>query len=743
MRIRPILRKEAETSRDYNNKELKIHRNRLIQVGTLSGLFLSFLLYSAFRIQVVQGAKHRDTVVKLSFTNRKLPVERGFILDRKHQPIVVPTEMPSAALDPLKLAYVLMERHSHSSGRLSGKENKKKREKIALNQNLQNEISSLSSEFADALHEDRYIISEKLFAAIMRGQRFLYLKRHITPEEIVALKKINLPKGVLFYPNDISRHYPERSLAAHVVGFTSVDGEGMEGVEKYFNIELTGTTSSIKAQKDAKSGLMFIKGLPDIQVSGANNVVLTIDSRIQKDTEKILQNGLEKFKASYGSAIVMDAKTGEILALANAPMFDPGRKHEVNPQFYRNRAVVDAFELGSVVKPLTMLGAIAAGNITPDTDVPMDFSAIWKDGRPWTPKDHINVSMGTIKPVDIIAKSSNKGIAKVAELMGERSLYTLFMKLGFGFPTGIELPSEATGILPPLKQWTSKVNLATHSYGHGITLSLMQLVQAYSVFANDGYIVKPHVVRYIVDDNNEIISCNSPVACGRKPTRRKVVANKKAVREVMEMMKAVVTRGTGTHADMRKWGYSAAGKTGTAELILKGVKDGIAYSQDRNRVTFAGLVPADNPRVVIAIMFEDPQGDPDTATEKEGKIEMRKDAGYTAAPIFAEVARNVMYRLGVPPDTEVTVKKKGKEIKSELPVTKPVFPPLPSPERIVMPDFTGKSLASALEVISELGIHCKISGHGAVISQNPPPGGPLAGCTLTLSTARKEETENK
>ncbi|MBN2725225.1 MAG: transpeptidase family protein [Deltaproteobacteria bacterium] len=730
MNVRKIKKTDKESAtRDYSSQELKLQLRRLLHVGGVVSAVLAFLFYSAFRIQVVQGSKHSNIVKQLSFTKRSLPMERGFILDRKNHPLAVPTELPSAAVDPLKLAYVLTENSTEFNGKLSGSENYEKRKKLALSARLHSQIIDLSNKIALAIHEDPYIISEKLFASIIRGQRFIYLKRQITGEEVQNLKEIGMPRGVLYFPRESSRHYPERQLAAHVLGFTSVDGDGVEGVERYFNIELKGTTSRIRAQKDAKRGIMFINGLPDIQVSGANHVVLTIDSRIQADTEKHLQYGLEYFKAKYGSAIVMDAKTGEILSMANAPLFDPGRRHEIDQRFYRNRAFVDAYELGSVVKPLTMLGALASGRIKADSDIPLDFKVTFRDKAPWTPKDHISISRGSIKPIEIISKSSNKGIAKVAELMGEKSLYSLFVKLGFGMPTGIELPSEPDGKLPPLRLWTSKVYLATHSYGHGITLTLAQLVQAYSVFANEGRIVRPHIVRYVVDDNSEIVSCNSPVSCGNPPKLRRVVSSKSSVKEVVEMMKAVVTGGTGQKADLRKWGYSAAGKTGTAEKVEKG----LAYSQNHNRVTFVGLVPADNPRVVIAVMYDDPEGDPETARPDDAKSELRKDAGYVAAPIFAKIARSVMYRLGVAPDLQISIKKDGKSVKSELPVTKPYFPPLPAPEKIVMPDFAGKTLGESMDLLSELGVKCRIRGNGVVISQNPPPGGPFNNCQLKLS----------
>ncbi|MDA3864295.1 MAG: penicillin-binding transpeptidase domain-containing protein, partial [Deltaproteobacteria bacterium] len=692
-------------------------------------------------IQVLNGKKHKKIVRSLSFTKKKLPVVRGFIFDKNFQPLAVPTELPSAAIDPLKLAYSLAKKVNLNPGEDIDLSNRKNRKKLAYSHKLHKKILELSKKLAIAIHEDPYILSEKLFESIIRGSRFLYIKRHIADSEVAALKEIKFHKHILWFPTEPARHYPHKTMASQILGFASIDGQGMEGIENQFNVELKGTTSQITAQRDARTSTLLIDGLPDIDVGGANHVVLTIDSRIQRDTEEILSTGLKHYGAKSGAAIVMDAKTGEILAMANVPLFDPAEKHKVSPSVYRNRAVIDSYELGSVVKPFTMLGAMAAGRINSNTDIPMDFVTL-RNGKRWKPKDHTFFNKASIKPWQVLSRSSNLGIAKIAELLGAKGLYNIFVKLGFGVPTGIELPSEATGVLPVLKKWTDKVYLATHSYGHGFTISLIQLVQAYSVFANKGFIVRPHIVRYLFDDKKRIISCHSKVSCPNKgqPERFRVVRNQYAIKEVMKMMEKVVTQGTGTKADLRQYGYSVAGKTGTAEKV----KAGVAYSQNHNRVTFAGLVPANDPKVVIAVMYDDPEGDPETLEKNNPESEMRKDAGFIAAPVFGKIAHRVMYHLGVPPDLpEVKIKKAKPFRKISRNSGSPAIPPLPVPEKVVMPDFTNKTLADVLEILANIKMECKIVGHGVVYQQYPEPGGPQKNCILQLKPFVNQKVQLK
>jgi cell division protein FtsI (penicillin-binding protein 3) len=703
---------------------------RLALAISFPAILLIFLVWSAFRIQILEGKKHLKTVKRLSFTMKKLPTIRGFILDRRHHPLALPTELYSAALDPMKLAYSLMK--NIDTGSIKELKDKKQRHAFANSTALHEKILTLADSIGKAISEDPYRLSEKLFAAILKGSRFMYLKRQITDGEVASLKKIKLKRGTMWFPLEPARHYPYRSLAPQILGFTSVDGKGMEGIELKFDIDLKGSVSTIEAQKDAKSGTMLIKGLPDIQVGGANHVVLTIDSLIQRDTEEELMAGLKLYKAKYGAAIVLDAKSGEVLSMVNVPVFDPADRYKLKSDAWRNRAVIDAYELGSVVKPLTMLGALDAGRINVDSDIPLDFVVKFRNEAPWSPKDHISLSKGSIKPWEIISRSSNKGIAKVAELFGTKGLYHLFVNLGFGTTTGIELPAEAAGIFPPLKKWSNKQYLATHSYGHGFSITLMQLVQAYTVFANEGYVIKPHIVRYVVDDRKQMIACYSPAACkGKRWHKRKVIRNKKAVKELLQMMKVVVTGGTGQKADLRRWGYSVAGKTGTAE---KSGKKGIGYLQNSNRVTFIGLIPADNPRYIIAVMYDDPEGDPATFDKYNPDKELRKDAGYVAAPVFAKIARRVVYRLGVPPDLKpvsMATAKKGRS-RSKNRGGNPYIPPLPTPERVVMPNFVGKTLGATLEMLGELKMECSITGHGRVVEQYPEAGGPLTVCGLTM-----------
>ncbi|HUQ75368.1 MAG TPA: penicillin-binding protein 2 [Burkholderiales bacterium] len=434
---------------------------------------------------------------------------------------------------------------------------------------------------------------------------FVYLKRQVPPETADAVSQLRIPG--LYEQREYRRYYPAGEVTAHIIGFTGVDDAGQEGMELAYQESIGGKPGSRRVLKDRLGRVVedveSIRGAVDGQ-----DLTLSIDSKIQSLAYSALKTAVERHRAKAGSLIAIDVRTGEVLALANIPSFNPNNRARLTGAQLRNRVITDLFEPGSTLKPFTVALALESGKVTPQTVVA-------------TAPGRMTLAHFTIRDVhpapaltiaQIVQKSSNVGAAKLALALPREAMWGLFQRAGFGVAPQLGFPGAAAGRLRPFRTW-QPIEQATMAYGHGISLSLIQLARAYSIFATDGELVPLTLVKSAVPATGERLI--SPETA-------------RAVRAMLEM--AVQPGGTGPRA--RVMGWRVAGKTGTAHKQENG-----GYAPDKYLASFVGLAPASAPRLVIAVAIDEP-----AAGGHYG--------GSVAAPVFAQVVQGALRLLGVPHD---------------------------------------------------------------------------------------------
>ena len=446
---------------------------------------------------------------------------------------------------------------------------------------------------------------------------FIWVKRQLSTSEVKKIKKMNLEN--FGFRKERKRYYPEPSLAAHVIGFSGVDSRGLEGLELMYNDFLKGDPVFRKSQRDARGSEITMKGLDLVTTTEEKNIVLTIDKTIQYIAEKELKKTVKEFNAKAGEVIVMDSWTGEILAMVNEPSFNPNLFRNSKPANWRNRNVTDLFEPGSTFKVFMMAAALENGNIKPN-DI---FYGEEGNYKIYSETIHDYKKFGWLSVPQIMKYSSNIGAVKIAERMGKKDFDKYIRLFGFGSKTGIDLPGESQGLVRDVRDW-SKVSLATISFGQGISVTGIQLATALSSIANGGYLMKPFVVKKVLNSDG------SPLK-EVVPTIKRRILSEDTTRTMKKILKGVTEKdGTGVNASLP--GYTVGGKTGTAQkvdLIKGGYGDGYISS-------FMGFLPVDNPRLTMFIAIDEPEG--------------LFYGGQVAAPLFREITRQVMPYLGVLPD---------------------------------------------------------------------------------------------
>ena len=434
---------------------------------------------------------------------------------------------------------------------------------------------------------------------------FVYLKRHLPPEIAARVVELNMP-GV-FLRREFRRYYPAGELTAHMLGFTDVDDNGQEGVELAWQDDLAGKPGSRRVIKDRKGRI--VEDIESIRVPRpGRDIALSIDSKIQYLAYRELKQAVEASKSKAGGIVVLDAQTGEVLALANLPVYNPNNRGKIKSERARNRALTDVFEPGSTLKPFTVAAALEAGRISPDT-IFQTAPGTLTIGKATIRDSHRE---GPLTVTQVIQKSSNVGSAKIALSLPPETLWEILSQSGFGVSTGSGFPGEVTGRLRPHKTWRP-IEQATMSYGHGISVSLIQLARAYTLFSAEGEL-KPV----------SLLKLDAPTTGERVISR----ATALAVSRMLEM----VVRPGGTAPRAQISGYRVAGKTGTAHKL-----EGNGYAKDRYISTFVGYAPASNPRLIIAVMLDEP-----SAGQYFG--------GVVAAPVFSQVMAGALRILSVPHD---------------------------------------------------------------------------------------------
>ncbi|MFZ5509348.1 MAG: peptidoglycan D,D-transpeptidase FtsI family protein [Pseudomonadota bacterium] len=456
-------------------------------------------------------------------------------------------------------------------------------------------------ELARLLEMEPREVSRKLAA----DSDFVFIKRQIAPDVAERVAALNLPG--IHQQKEYRRYYPAGEVTAHVVGFTGVDENGQEGIELAFDPRLAGKPGSRRVIKDRLGRI--VEDVESVRKpQDGQDITLALDAKIQYLAHTHLKQALAEHKARAGGIVVLDAKSGEVLALANLPAYNPNNRGKLSGAQLRNRALTDTFEPGSTMKPFTVALALEKGRYRFDSQIQTApgrltiGNATIHDAHPH----------GLLTVAEVVQKSSNVGVAKIAANLAPEEMWQMFDTLGFGTPPKLGFPGEAGGRLRPYKTWRP-IEQATMSYGHGISVSLMQLARAYLVFARDGDLIPLSLTRL-----------DTPPLAGRR------VFSQQTAREVRLMLEMAVQPG-GTAPKAQVPGYRVAGKTGTAHKL-----EGGRYS-NHYVSSFVGFAPASDPRLIVAVMIDEPSAG-------------RYYGGEVAAPVFSRVMAGALRALGVPPD---------------------------------------------------------------------------------------------
>ena len=519
----------------------------------------------------------------------EITATRGVIVDRHNELLATSTPVESVAANPAMASDIMTPDQQRKLAKL-----------------LQMDTASLTRKLADSDRE------------------FVYLKRQLAPEQAAKVVELDIP-GV-FLQREFRRVYPAGEELAHVIGFTNIDDEGQEALELALEDELRGTPGSRRVLRDRKGRI--VEDLDDIRAPqhGAR-ITLTIDAKIQHLAFRELKKAMAEHRAKAGGIVVLDAQTGEVLAMANFPTYDPNQRALVDPARMRNRTVTDLFEPGSTLKPFTVATALELGVVTPATVIDTAAGQL-TIGKATIHDVHPS---GALTVAQVIQKSSNVGSAKVALRMAPEKMWKVFNAVGFGTPPQSGFPGEVSGRLRAHATWRP-IEQATMSYGHGISVSLLQLARAYSIFATDGELKSPTLIKKDgTPESKRVIS----------------VETARAVRNMLEM--AVKPGGTAPRAQVA--GYRVAGKTGTAHKL-----EGRGYAAKRYISSFVGFAPVSNPRLIVAVVVDEP-----SAGQHYG--------GLVAAPVFSEVVSGALRLMNVAPDApmeKIVLPAAMPEIKEEV-----------------------------------------------------------------------------
>ena len=519
---------------------------------------------------------------------------------------------------------------------------------------------------------------------------FVWLKRQVSSAEAEKIQALNMDGIGMFYePN---RYYPQGQLAGQLIGFVGRDSEGLEGLELKYNDYIRGEAGSSIAERDALGRRVLVQGIEGLHIPPGSDIHLTLDTSIQYIAEKELEASVVKYRAKAGIAIVVEPFTGEVLALANYPSFNPNNYAKQSPEQRRNRAITDSFEPGSTFKTILAAASLEEGVVGKD-----DLFYCEMGKYPYAGKViHDTHPYGWLPFSKILQVSSNIGFTKVAEKVKKDRYHRYIEKFGFGQLTGIDLPGEVPGLVRKPESW-SAIDLATHAFGQGISTTPLQLIMAYAAIANGGFLMRPYVTRRVLAPNGEVVLENQPHVVRR-------VISEKTAKLLASMLQDVTNEGgTGVMANVE--GFEVAGKTGTAQKA-DAVHGG--YAAKKRVGSFVGFVPANNPRLVALVLIDEP--------------EVNVYGGIVAAPVFRNIAQGALRRLAVAPDKASLLPVAGSE--AEKLNRRPVKRTNPSmaADSDGMPDFVGLSLREALEKAQTLKVKLRIQGTGYVVKQSRAPG---------------------
>ncbi|HET7874771.1 MAG TPA: penicillin-binding transpeptidase domain-containing protein [Methylomirabilota bacterium] len=569
----------------------------------------------------------------------------------------------------------------------------------------------LAERLAPVLDEPARDIARRLDSS----RRFVYLKRRLPPDLAQAVRALGEP--ALGFVDESLRLYPNRELGAHVLGWEGVDGRGLGGIEQSWDSYLAGAEGRALVERDALG--RDVSGTPLVlkpAVPG-QGVMLTIDTTLQYLAEKEIEAAWRRTRARAAMAVMIDPRTGEILALAIRPTFNPNSFQAASDDERRNRAVTDPFEPGSTFKVILAAAALEEGVARPGDRFYGENGAITVANT----TIHDWKKFGWLTFTEVLQNSSNVGSIKVGLSLGRERYYKYITGFGFGTPTGVGLAGESRGQLRPPSQW-SGLSLATMSVGQEISVTALQMVLSVAAVANGGRLMQPQIVRAVLDAQGREVR-------GFEPKVVRQVISPDTARTLTQMMAAVVRDGTGHNAAIP--GHEVAGKTGTAQKMDPATR---RYSRAPGVLSFVGFAPADDPRFALLVMLDEPKN------ERWGS--------EAAAPVWASIGREALRYLNVPPRDTTPVpivrgemaaapdEPDGRQPGGLAGAVRPVALDGGTEAGGLMPSVQGLSLRRAMAALAPLDVHVEIAGRGVVVAQLPPPGTPVTAgtlCRLTLA----------
>jgi cell division protein FtsI (penicillin-binding protein 3) len=602
-----------------------------------------------------------------------------------------------------------------------------KTEKKATEAQTLGEIGCIADRLSSVLGLKQKELAGQIIEARKNGRGFLWIARRIDPDKAQALEAMELP-GV-HTRKEPKRFYPNGPLAANVLGFVGLDGSGLAGIEQAFNEKILGEPGKLFIQKDSRG---FAYESTEIPGRPGQTIVLTIDQSIQYQAEAALTSAIAESHAKSGTAIVMDPHTGEILALANAPTFDPNNVGAAPPPARANWALQNIYEPGSTFKIVAYAAAIEKGLAKPDDYIDCQMGSITVAKR----VIHDHQPFGNLTLTQALAESSNVAAIKLGMRVGDSTMYDYITRFGFGSRTGIELPGETAGMIHPVSRWLSS-SIGSIAIGQEVGVTPLQVAAAFSTLANNGVRIAPHIIR-------EIRTSTGTSIYRPNPEQHRVISTSTA-RALRGMLEGVTLNGTAKKAQLD--GYSAAGKTGTAQKIDPQTKK---YSNTKYMASFVGFAPVDNPAVVIIVVIDEPAG--------------LYHGGDVAAPVFRQIAEQILPEMGVMPDTEfknandlvASVREapaQDVELQNHIEQQKKAAATLPqvvsransgevvyavsTNNAMLMPDLRGRSVRDVARACAQLGLQLEAHGEGRVVKQTPEPGMELqSGQTIYVDFGR-------
>jgi cell division protein FtsI (penicillin-binding protein 3) len=669
--------------KNLDGKRARWIRVRMGVLCAVMGVSLGVIVSSAYRVQVEDGAAWRELAEKQR--QRRLHVEpkRGSVYDRSGQPLAVSVEVPSVVADVAEMLHGVDGEGAQT---------------VVLRDAAVRIGAALSMN------------SNEIYEKLATKRRFIWLKRRASADESQAIrdlgdqKKQVKPLKGLSIEGEGHRYYPGRELLGPVLGFVAPDGQGKDGLELALDEELRGRVEEVKGLRDRGGHLLFEGGQVDEQALAGHDVTLTIDSAIQHLLQQELDAAMGTYETKGGAAVVMDPQTGEILAMASTPGYNPNDYSEADPDSRRDRAVTDRFEPGSVMKVFTMAAALTQGVIKPTETINCEHGT-YQVGNVVIHDTHLN---DWLTPTQILAKSSNIGALKIGLRLGEPGLYAALRRFGFGEQTGLPLPGEAGGVLRPKGRPWFDVETANASFGQGVSVTTLQLATAMSAIANGGKLLEPILVKRVTTSTGDV------VREGTMHVRREA-APAHVTKLLAEMLTAVTEEG-GTGVEASVPGFRVAGKTATAQKVDPATGK---YSQEKFTASFVGFVPAERPRVVVAVVLDEPM--------------IGHYGGDLAGPVFRRVAEASLRYLGVTPNDNAKAMAVSRNddpadkvlaAYRQLPAqaTADPAPSVASTDGIAVPDTTGMGARDAIRAMLGAGLVPQLEGSGHSVKQSPAAG---------------------